>query len=767
MSSLLDQVDSGTMLLPEFQRGYVWNRDQVRGLMRSLYRGYPVGALLIWETEPSAFDVRGPAAPHGGVKQLLLDGQQRITTLYGVARGKPPAFFEGDANAFTGLRFNLDTEVFEFYAPSKMKDDPLWIDVTGVFDKGLAPHIARLNADPATTANFATYVDRINRLQSIRDRDFHAEKITGAEMTIDHVVDIFNKVNSGGTKLSKGDLALAKICADWPQARTQLRQRLTTWQDAGYNFTLDWLLRNVNAVATGRAQFDQLDSVASADFAKALDQATEYVGGFLDLAAGRLGLDHDRVLMGRYAISVISRMQHLFGGLGDAATQNRILYWYIHAGLWGRFTGSTETVLARDYEIGQTHGIDGLIDELERWRGGNLRVGPHDFNAFGMGSRFYPLLYLMTRVLRARDLGNGIELKKQMLGHLSALQVHHIFPKAQLYERGYSRGEVNSVSNFCFLTTASNLAISSRRPQEYLPEIERDHPGALASQWIPQDPQLWRLDRYSDFLKERQRLLADAANEFLDGLRAASTTGTHETLPRITVADTASDDDELTAVRALCDELVARGMATPNMDVEIVDPTTGQAVAVAEAFWEQGLQVGQGQPVVLELDPDPVGMTRMEELGFNVFTSVDALRNFAQRRGQEASGEGVDDPVTPSEDRPAEAGPTADDMPDEKAIRAQFGNAMRDVYVRSKKEAGYTASGFLGMLQRHGALETARRLLAAPHISDGYTALYEVGRLDLTVENVVLQPEFESLFSDEERETAQRRLAEFDFTPKR
>lgn len=86
LSTLLDEIDSGTVLLPEFQRGYVWNRDQVRGLMRSLYRGYPVGGLLIWETTSDDIPVRGSAAG-SGTRQLLLDGQQRVTSMYGVIRG--------------------------------------------------------------------------------------------------------------------------------------------------------------------------------------------------------------------------------------------------------------------------------------------------------------------------------------------------------------------------------------------------------------------------------------------------------------------------------------------------------------------------------------------------------------------------------------------------------------------------------------------------------------------------------------------------------
>src|SRR5687768_13067618 len=136
LGTILDQIDAGSMLLPEFQRGYVWNRDQVRGLMRSLYRGYPVGALLVWETDGGVQPVRGGTAVTPGSKSLLLDGQQRVTTLYGVIRGTPPAFFEGDPDMFRGLRFNVETEAFEFYGPVKMKDDPRWIDVTSLFVHG-------------------------------------------------------------------------------------------------------------------------------------------------------------------------------------------------------------------------------------------------------------------------------------------------------------------------------------------------------------------------------------------------------------------------------------------------------------------------------------------------------------------------------------------------------------------------------------------------------------------------------------------------------
>jgi hypothetical protein len=196
----------------------------------------------------------------------------------------------------------------EFCAPAKMRDDPRWIDVTSLYTRGLEPHLAALHADPRTKPRIVSHVERLARLRQVLERDFHEEKITGAEKSIDVVVDTFNLVNSGGAKLSKWDLALAKKCAHWPEGRATMRTYLDQWEKERFSFTLDWLLRNTNAVATGRAEFSSLDAISIADFKQALEVSASYVSQFLDVAAGHLGLDHNRVLMGRYAVPVICRM---------------------------------------------------------------------------------------------------------------------------------------------------------------------------------------------------------------------------------------------------------------------------------------------------------------------------------------------------------------------------------------------------------------------------------------------------------------------------
>ena len=694
---------------------------------------------------------------------LILDGQQRVTTLYGISRGRPPTFFQGDESAFSGLRFNVEDERFEFYGPAKMRDDPRWIDVTSLFMHGLEHHIGALNAHPDTQPRIVTYMERLARLRGVLERDFHEEKITGEDKTVDVVVDIFNRVNSGGTKLSKGDLALAKKCAHWPEARAAMRSHLEVWQKEGFAFSLDWLLRNTTAVATGRAEFASLDDVPVADFKQALQRSAQYISRFLDVVAGRLGLDHDRVLMGRYAFPVISRLLHLASGhFPRSADSDRALFWYIHSALWGRFAGSTETVLNQDYEAATRSGVDGLISTLERWRGGNLSIDGQDFEGFGRGSRFYPLLYMLTRVHGARDFGSGLPLHSHLLGHLTSLQVHHIFPKAVLYDAGYPRSQVNAVANFCFLTQDTNLAIGKRRPEDYFPEVEKKHPGVLASQWIPDDLALWRIDRYLDFLAARRELLAGAANAFLGALRTGTAPGANELVKRQkAVVETIDDQDARNEeVAALVVELTELGCAEPAVDCEISDPGTGKVLAIAEACWPEGLQPGQGNPVVLELDPGESDLARLEELGYEVFTSTDSLRGYVRRRNQEAAGP-VEEPAGPAEN--VGDASTAPDTEPSLDVRAEFERAMKDVYLRAKSEANYTASYFIGMLSSYGGLGTAQRLLASTEVSSGFAALYERDRLDLTVEALVIQPKFASLFTDEELDIARQRLDQLGY----
>lgn len=646
-STILDHIDNGHIALPEFQRGYVWNRDQVRGLFDSLYRRHPVGGLLVWATESSGAEHRGEGQLAAGVVKLLLDGQQRITSLYGVVRGHPPKFFDGNAQTFTGLRFHLETEVFGFYQPLKMQGDSLWIDVTELMRRGsagLGAYIALLSADPAHLLKVGDYAGRLSRLLGILEIDLYVEEVTGADKTIDVVVDIFNRVNSGGTKLSKGDLALAKICSDWSEARATMKAKLQEWRAAGYDFNLDWLLRSVNTALTGEAQFQFLHKKSAQEVQNGLTRAAKHIDACLNLISGRLGLDHDQALFGRYAIPVMVRYLDQKQGTLSTQERDKLLFWFVQAGMWGRFSGSTETSIDQDLAAleGEDGGLDRLIEQLRLWHG-SLRVEPAHFTGWSLGARFYPALYMLTRMGGALDWGTGLPLKASLLGRMNRLEVHHIFPKAQLYKRNYPRPEVNALANFCFLTKDTNLSISDRLPEEYFPEIEASHPGALASQWIPDDPALWRIENFRDFLEARKILLAQEANLRMAELLHGETRwieGANATIatPAVIHGGITSQAEE-EELEALNQWVEAQGLPHGVIAYDFADPESGQQIAVFDLAWSAGIQEELSQPVAVLINETNETLSIASEAGFRCFTTIDAFKRYVTK---EALATGAD-----------------------------------------------------------------------------------------------------------------------------
>jgi len=637
-STILDHIDNGHMALPEFQRGYVWNRDQVRGLFDSLYRRHPVGGLLVWATESKTATHRGDGELAAGIVKLLLDGQQRMTSLYGVVRGRPPKFFDGNAQAFTGLRFHLEAETFAFYQPQKMNNDPLWVDVTELMRKGnegIGAFAAALSANPATAPKVGDFIGRLSRLLGITDIDLHIEEVTGVDTSLDVVVDIFNRVNSGGTKLSKGDLALAKICADWPEARDTMKSKLKEWHAAGYNFTLDWLLRSVNTVLTGEAKFLYLHDQNAEAIQDALKRAIKRTDTCLNMIGGRLGLDHDQVFFGRFGVPVMVRYLDQRSKPLDEQERDKLLFWFAQVGMWGRYSGSVESFLDQDLAAleGEDGGLDKLIEQLRLWHGG-LRVEAGHFTGWSLGARFYPVLYLLTRMGAARDWGTGLPLKANLLGKMSRLEVHHIFPKAQLYKRNFRKSEVNALANFCFLTKDTNLDISDRLPEEYFPKVEEAHPGALASQWIPSDPTLWKIENFPAFLEARKRLLAEEVNRRMEDLlhgdnRWIAGPAAPPVAPAVVPGGITSEDEEseLESVNAWMEE---RDLPLGMIAFDLSDPETGQQRAVFDLAWPNGIQEELSQPVALLLNESNEVFAIASQAGYRCFQSAEELRRYVR-----------------------------------------------------------------------------------------------------------------------------------------
>ncbi len=633
VATILNLIDVREYGLPIFQRGYVWSREQVRRFMSSLYHENPVGSLLIWTADPDAL-LRGEDMPAGGNVKLIVDGQQRITTLYGIVRGQAPPFFRGNPNSFLNLYFNLDGaqgEEFEFYGPVKMKDNPSWVSVTRVMQQGAVKvFLESSRSDEAA-------LKRLNRLENIQKKVFHSEVITNR--SLDEVVDIFNRVNSGGTKLSAADLAMAKISVLRPSARDELDACLQRWRKSGFIFDFNWLLRGITVLTSGDARFRSLDKVNAESFGEGLLRFSKDIDELLLQIRANLGLDNSSVLRSEFALLVLARYLKLNGGLrqGEAEVA-RLLYWYIHCLLWGRYSGSTESRLNQDLALLREAGscqeqITGLIEALRSERG-TLTLDTQDFYGSWRNNRFYPLLYLLTRVWRARDLCKNIPLSMDLLH--SPLELHHIFPKSRLYGLGRNRRDVNTLANFAFLVKGSNSSIGNRWPADYLAEAESKYPSILESQWIPKDPDLWQPENYDAFLERRRELLTDAANSLLDTLASGRLPGgvvmprEAETQLPVRPVHISSDEEELDLIA--CQEWMERH-SLPHGEAghELVDEASGKLLATLDLAWPDGVQEGLGQPVALLIDEEDETLYAARQFNFRFFTSLPDFQQYVKQ----------------------------------------------------------------------------------------------------------------------------------------
>lgn len=521
VSELLTEIRKGELVLPEFQRGYVWSRDQVRQFVQSMYRGHPTGHFLIWKTyKPSK--VRGVDAPSDGFTNLLLDGQQRLTSLFTLFEGKPPPFYEGE-DLFFNLYFNVVTEDFRFWQRSIMEGDPSWISVHGFLKEGIQSFVKSLPSieQPARDV-YTDHLDRLADLDNIRNYRYQLDVLSDESLTVDAVVEIFNRVNSGGTPLTKADLAIAHVCSVWPEARDEFRGFSADMEKHGFGVDLNFLVRAVAAMASGSVLLEgPFYRVAAEDLKLAWKGIKEAFEHLVNVLRHEAYVDRKQDLATDYALMPPTIYLARNGGAFKSdRIKQQFIRWIYLASIWSRYTGSTETKLQRDIAIileSERPGED-LVDQILDERG-RITLEAKDIEGRSALSAHYKFSYIVARARGARDWFTGQVLYNKAVGSSNGLESHHIFPRAYLARMGYSASDqrriINEVANRAFLTQKANRAISSAAPSKYLAEID---PKTLQAQSVTMDRELWEGENFELFLAERRKLLARAMNEYLDSL---------------------------------------------------------------------------------------------------------------------------------------------------------------------------------------------------------------------------------------------------------
>lgn len=635
---ILANVAAEQITLPDFQRGFVWKRKHVRDFFHSLYHEHPVGCLLTWLTT------------RNGVKtELILDGQQRITSLYGVTTGKTPKFFRGDQSVLKGLHFHVKEKIFEYYQRVKMEGNPLWFDVTKVMRAGTSGIESLINEQGFSKYNPEDQVKiwvALSKLVGILQRPIYVEQIADENKDPDVVVDIFNQINSSGTRLSKGDLALAKISAKWPSVRDEMRKSLKKWENYGYDFPMDWLLRCVNAVIHGEADFKHLHQTDRNTYETGLKKTIKHIDIVLNQISGKLGIDHDRVLFSKFSLPILIRHLELCNGRQMSSQEwNLILYWYLQTGIHGRYSSTTESKIRQDltHLDGQLSGIQHLISGIGlSW--GRTQILPVNFDSWALNARTYPILYWMTRVGGAQNFCDGIQLKQNLLGQGAHLNVHHIFPKARLYEFGYTRPQVNAVGNFCFLTAACNGLINAYLPDNiadssipsginsdgYFYWIKKNHPEALQSHWIPMDEELWKIENYLEFLNARRHILANAANEHLRSLNPNHPHNESIPEPSLQQMKHTETVDEETQLKEVQSWMKSQQLPSGIFGYDLGQSDQDNVRTIIDLAWPNGICEGLDSPLALLLNESAETYQIVNQSGYQCFVDVESFKTYVE-----------------------------------------------------------------------------------------------------------------------------------------
>ena len=534
ISMILDKVDENQLFVPAFQREYVWKREDAKLLMDSLIKEYPTGTMLTWETNnPPELKGGHVYDARQGAVRILLDGQQRITTLYMLVTGNLPPYYSLDeiANDTRGLFVNVQTLELEYYSKARMTNDPLWVDITEVFKKAArARDIIKVIEGSGTDVSQDqedSIHDNFALILSVLDRDF-PEQTVPVKATIREAIDIFYKVNAGGVALTDAELALAQISGYWPQAREQFKAKLDKLKKNGFAFKLDFIVYVLLGVlhhngSDMRKLHPEENDTALRDAWDKLDKKVlDYVSNLLRSHAY---VDHTYEINSIYALVPI--IVHCYDRDCDL-TQTEILKvvkWFYYSQVRRRYVSQLPQKLDYDLKIvaGSASPFDRLLDVIREDRGGNIAISADEFEGRAVQHPLFGLTRWHLKSRGAKCLTTGVKIHKPM-GDKYQLEYDHIFPYSRLKAAGYGMDNrikyslAQELTNRAILTQLANRTKGAVEAKNYLAVAKQRFPDALKLQLIPEDEELWEMENYELFLKTRREMLATSLNSWLEGI---------------------------------------------------------------------------------------------------------------------------------------------------------------------------------------------------------------------------------------------------------
>ena len=582
IDTLLTWVKSGEIAIPEIQRPFVWDATKVRNLLDSLYRGYPVGYLILWRNP--TIKLKDGTSSAG--KRILIDGQQRMTALMAALLG-----YEVLTKDYETVRiriaFNPKESKFEVTNPAIQKD-PVWIpDISDIFSPNAKLlQITRKYCSENPGIDEDILFGTLEQLRKIVNNHVGVIELAD-DLDIDTVTEIFIRVNSAGAELSQADFAMSKISVNEKFGGNQLRKAIDyfchlsvapefysriekhdpSFASSEFFPKMAWL-KDVNDDLYDPSYTDMLRVAFSSEFKRGrLQDLVALLSGrnfetkqyeesiaessFASLKHGILNFmnktNYDRFTMilrsaGFVTSSLIGGQNSvnfayiLFlraraDGVPADDIEHIVRRWFVMSMLTGRYSGSPETAIDLDIRQLEANGIVSYSSALfaavlsdSFWS--SLLPQQMDTSS---GISPYFLVYQAAQV-KLKDTGflsRDITVTDLLLNRAD---VHHIFPRKYLKDRGLSRGQYNQIANYALAQSEINIAVGAKPPKDYFGELLEQSQGGkkkyggitnfddlkenLRVHCIPENIFNHLADDYDTFLQERRKLMAAKLKDY-------------------------------------------------------------------------------------------------------------------------------------------------------------------------------------------------------------------------------------------------------------
>lgn len=575
LKNIIDEVESGKLGLPELQRGYVWKAPKVRDLLDSMMKGYPIGYLMIWDSSDSQNKIKNIGTdnkPYSVPKSLIIDGQQRMTSLYAVMRHKE-VMDEKYNQRFITISFNPFTRTFEVGDNAKKKATDWIYDISDVFlnEPRSFDYITEFvqsvqeNREKAggtlTGAEKQTVQQNIMDLLALGDYNIPTLEING-NSNEESVADIFVRVNSGGEKLGEDDFILTLISVYWQEGRQKIEEfckcAKVPKSGTAYNFLFEPSPTHIVRVAMSygfkRARLNYaykllrgrdfetevyseelreeqfaklkivLDKVLNVqtwhDFLKCIEAA-----GFVSKSL----ISAQNALVYTYALYLIGKHEY---NMKETELRKLIAKWFFMGSVSGYYTSSPETVVEAD--LADLRNITTGAEFIALLEGKIAAVFTNDYfnvtlpNDLATSASRSPVWFgycAALNALGAKVLFSTLTTRELFspaaTGTKNALERHHLFPKAYLGKIGIPDDrDRNQNANFAFIEWHDNIEILDTSPAEYMKDqLAKIPPADKPSIYVLHAlPDGWENMDYFDFLKQRRVLMAQVIKKGFERL---------------------------------------------------------------------------------------------------------------------------------------------------------------------------------------------------------------------------------------------------------